>query len=305
MLGIIVFSLWIILPYQITGLFNRDRATPPGFVHAFDQSLESEKADFTDAGPDQVVAPGSIVILDGATSQFFDDRISYTWRQVSGPSVILSDVEPAIVEFTAPWDNMGVSILIFELTAVDDDGITDADQVNIFVRDGVTNRRVYESISWVTTTDETVGVKVSSEGVIDDFKALKPSEIPSTHNRPNDLLYGMLQLTINTREKGGTVQVTFTFPQPLPQDYVWYKYSDVQGWYNFSEHAVISLDRTKCTMTLTDGGPGDDDGKANYVIVDPSGPGIPKGPFEFAPGDDWVPEGGSGGCFIRSTTSGR
>lgn len=47
-----------------------------------------------DAGDDQTVDAGSIVILDGSGSYHTDGEITeYYWEQVSGPSVVLSDEE--------------------------------------------------------------------------------------------------------------------------------------------------------------------------------------------------------------------
>ena len=42
-------------------------------------------------------------------------------------------------------------------------------------------------------------------------------------------------------------------------------------WYDFSAYAKFASDRRSVTLTLTDGGPGDADGVANGVIVDPAG----------------------------------
>jgi len=78
------------------------------------------------AGPDQAVASAASVTLDGSASADPDpgDSITYAWRQVSGPSVTLSDDTAVRPSFTAPTLNIGDSInsLVFELIVTDSFG---------------------------------------------------------------------------------------------------------------------------------------------------------------------------------------
>jgi hypothetical protein len=86
------------------------------------------------AGFDQTVNEESIVSLDGSASLDIDDGIeSYSWNQISGPSVILSDPASCQTTFTAPnVKSDGVS-LTFNLTVTDAGGLqnTDSCVVNI------------------------------------------------------------------------------------------------------------------------------------------------------------------------------
>jgi hypothetical protein len=78
---------------------------------------------------------------------------------------------------------------------------------------------------------------------------------------------------------------------------VWYKYGSNNGWYDYSDHAEFNADRDQVTLTLVDGGIGDDDGVANGVIADPSGLASPSISF--------TPTGGGGGsCFIATAAFG-
>jgi hypothetical protein len=62
------------------------------------------------------------------------------------------------------------------------------------------------------------------------------------------------------------------FSDTVPQDSTWYKYDWVEEtWRDFSDHVAISPDGKYLTLYLVDGGPGDADGIANGIIVDPSG----------------------------------
>jgi hypothetical protein len=76
----------------------------------------------------------SIVTLDGINSLDIDDGIaSYSWEQISGPAVILSDSASCQTSFTAPnVESDGVS-LTFNLTVTDAGGLFDTDScvVNI------------------------------------------------------------------------------------------------------------------------------------------------------------------------------
>ena len=84
-----------------------------------------------DAGEDQSVDAGDTVTLDGSGSFHTDGTISeYFWEQVSGPGVVLSSEEDAIVTFTAPNESASLS---FDLTVSDATGDESTDTVNIEV----------------------------------------------------------------------------------------------------------------------------------------------------------------------------
>lgn len=68
------------------------------------------------APPDQSVAPGSTVILDGSASHDPAGKaLTYQWTQTAGPSVTLSDASKAIVTFTAQNETQ-ITDLVFQLT---------------------------------------------------------------------------------------------------------------------------------------------------------------------------------------------
>jgi len=75
--------------------------------------------------------------------------------------------------------------------------------------------------------------------------------------------------------------LTLTFPNNLPSDTTYWKYGEnhIPQWYTIP--AII--DGNKITITLTDGGVGDDDGLANGIIHDDGGPSIPQTPVPPTP----------------------
>lgn len=86
------------------------------------------------AGPDQTVTEGTLVTLDASGSTDIDDGINtYTWAQISGPAVTLSDAGAVKPTFTAPDVNIGDAVLIFEVTVTDKSGLQSTDSVAITV----------------------------------------------------------------------------------------------------------------------------------------------------------------------------
>jgi hypothetical protein len=83
------------------------------------------------AGPDQLVAPGASVALNGTGSYDPDGTItSYSWVQTVGAPVTLTGADTAMPGFTAP--DAGQT-LTFQLTATDNSGLSSNDTVNIIV----------------------------------------------------------------------------------------------------------------------------------------------------------------------------
>lgn len=84
------------------------------------------------AGADSSVAPGGLVSLDGSASKDagFGVIATYSWRQVSGPSVTLDNASAKLATFTAP---SAAGSIVMELTVTDGGNATATDQVTINV----------------------------------------------------------------------------------------------------------------------------------------------------------------------------
>jgi hypothetical protein len=85
------------------------------------------------AGVDSSAAEGSKVLLlgSGKSGDTAAPSLSYSWRQVSGPTVTLSDAKVPTPTFTAPQVN-NTEVLVFELS-VSNGAKSASDQVSISV----------------------------------------------------------------------------------------------------------------------------------------------------------------------------
>ncbi len=98
--------------------------------------IESNEAPIANAGADQTVKQNTLVTLDGTASSDPDGNISaYSWSQLSGPVVSLTNATSASPTFTAPrLKGLSQVNIMFSLVVTDDNGKqSSADQVNITV----------------------------------------------------------------------------------------------------------------------------------------------------------------------------
>ncbi len=84
------------------------------------------------AGGDQSVDEQTSVTLSGSGTDVDGSIDSYSWLQIAGADVVLSDAAIATPSFTAPATTSMIT-LSFELTVTDNEGATATDQVDIVV----------------------------------------------------------------------------------------------------------------------------------------------------------------------------
>jgi PKD repeat protein len=85
--------------------------------------LTPNQQPIADAGPDQTVNEGQVVLLNGSNPTDPDDSISsYHWVQLGEPPVSLSDPDVKQPTFSAPDVEAGGASLTFELTVTDTSG---------------------------------------------------------------------------------------------------------------------------------------------------------------------------------------
>ena len=82
------------------------------------------------AGSDQTVETGVSVTLSGTASDADGTIASLLWTQTSGTTVSLSSTTSTSTTFTAP---SSPSTLVFQLTAIDNEGTSGSDSVNVII----------------------------------------------------------------------------------------------------------------------------------------------------------------------------
>jgi len=250
------------------------------------------------AGQDQTVKEGTTVELNGEASSDPDegDEIaSFLWVQTAGfPLVTLSDNTSSHPTFFTPSvDEIGAS-LTFQLTVEDPGRLKATDEVTITINDNQINEFPPDAVAFETPNGKNIGVTVDNGSIV-QLNFIDQSTIDDMVNKPDDLIYGLINIKIKVNNPGDTAFATFYLPEAAPPGYNWYKYTRT-GWVDFSAHTSQNAENDQITLALTDGGTGDDDEKEDSMIIDPSGLGnivtaIPSG----ANGPD---SGSSSGCFI-------
>ena len=107
------------------------KSAPSRSADATEALRRENQAPTANAGPDQTVASGAAVNLDGTASTDPDgDALTYAWTQSGGPSVTLSGANTATPSFTAPT---GPASVTFQLEVCDTHAACDTDSVAITV----------------------------------------------------------------------------------------------------------------------------------------------------------------------------
>ncbi|MGD8493147.1 MAG: CAP domain-containing protein [Desulfobacterales bacterium] len=251
------------------------------------------------AGPDQDVIEGATVALDGSQSSDPNDAIvTYEWTQTSGPAIALSDTAAVKPTFVAAPITEDIS-LVFQLTVYDSGGDSDSDTVTINITDNGIQTLPADTITFQTTTNSILGLQPDGDADLVSLQPVDPddNDITNRNGMPQDMIYGLMDIKVKVDIPGSSTTVTVLLPEPVPQGYKWYKYSPSQGWYDYSANVTFNGDRTQLSITLVDGGTGDDDGEQNGIIDDPSGLGAAPAGSVSSDG------GGAGGCFIDTLRS--
>ena len=92
----------------------------------------ANQAPATNAGPDQSVNQQTLVNLGGSGSDGDGTVVGYSWNQLSGTTVVLTNANSAAASFTVP-DIIADETLSFRLTVTDNDGAIASDSVDILV----------------------------------------------------------------------------------------------------------------------------------------------------------------------------
>jgi filamentous hemagglutinin family protein len=253
-----------------------------------------------------VESGGSISLTGGSSTVSGTTLIIPTQIQGSGNSIIdwqnFNVVSRDQVKFTQP---IGSSVTINRILGTNPSQIfgtlvSDGKVLLINNNGSSVTGTVSAGALCRTATNQEVGVTVSG-GTMTRLAPQDPNILADEPNKPADMIYGLFDVQVEVKNPGDSATVKILLPKQAPEGYKWFKYLKDKGWYDFSEHAVFSADRMEVTLTLTDGGIGDDDGIANGIIVDPSGLGKGNAPPVSSTSTS---EGGRSGCFIATAAYG-
>lgn len=250
------------------------------------------------AGLPQMVEEGETVTLDASRSSDPDGAIvTYEWTRISGPALRLSDESAVNPTFVAPPITEDDTV-IFQLTVADSGGLSDSDTVEITIRENGIHALPDDVTTCYTTNAKALGLRSDNGSALVSLYMLdsESNSIADRNGMPQNLIYGLIDFKIRVDTPGSSATVTIFLPEPAPAGYKWYKYSPASGWSDYSANVSLNGDRTRLTLTLEDGGTGDNDGERNGIIVDPSGLGL--APADTVSTDTGGSGGGSGGCFI-------
>jgi len=113
------------------------------------------------------------------------------------------------------------------------------------------------------------------------FFSVPPTNIDIPASSPAVFPFGIIDFTISDVPPGEEITVTFTTPDPIPTNCVYYKYQNDE-FYIYSRVSGLDDGDNTFTITLADGEKGDDDGLVNGIISDPGGPGLPNSRKAFS-----------------------
>ena len=133
----------------------------------------------------------------------------------------------------------------------------------------------------VTSTGSGTAYFDTKTGVLSDLSAVSEASLPAA-GRPNLIFpHGFFSFTITDLTPGGTASVTITLPSAVPVGTQYWKYGPTptdptNHWYQLPMGDDDG--DNMITITLVDGGLGDDDLTLDGVIIDQGGPANPPAP---------------------------
>ena len=179
-------------------------------------------------------------------------------------------------------------------TDLDDDGVMDYLQTDIKSLK-MEGSRVQIGLSIKSSPNVLAIESVESEDPRqpDSYASGKPKKMP----------FGLIDFKIAVAKPGDQTAVKLYFSEPAFARSKWYNYDPIADrWCDFSAYSKFAADRKSVALILTDGGPGDTDGVANGIIVDPAGVVEPDDEMVSDGQNPNSQSGGNGnGCFIATT----
>ena len=244
---------------------------------------------------------GTTVTLDASGSYANGEATltSCSWKQVSGPMAPLSDPSAITPTFVCPATEVETT-LVFELTVTDSNNMESTERTTVVylpntfsdIDDSQIEFMAYDGVQHIgIASKEPEAGSGNARGAIVALRPIDPSGVTGTGTAPSSMPYGLIDFKIRVEQPGDSTEVIVEFPEAAPAS--WVKLDSSGAWVDYTEHVSYNDSRTIATIRLVDGGIGDDDGIANGIIVDPSGPGAYESSSSGSSGG-----GGGGGCTM-------
>jgi hypothetical protein len=224
------------------------------------------------------------VFRDEDTACVLDIQVPNALTSLTVPKLVLDEGTPYFwrAQFidskgtASAWSDYEFFATITTDADLNTNGIPDAQEVASTVdldKDGLKDNQ-QTSIKSVKMEGTSVQIGVSIKGsptalAIEAVESEDPQQ-PDAYasGKPRRMPFGLINFKIAVATPGDQAIVKLYFSEAVHPSSKWYKYDPIAGtWYDFSAYAKFASDRRSVTLTLKDGGPGDDDGVANGVIV--------------------------------------
>jgi len=155
------------LTFQITAIDDKGASATDSVTITVSQPVSNE-APVVDAGDDITTNEQSLVELNAQASDSDGTVESYTWVQTSGTNITLIDSNSANASFIAP-SNTGQSslLLVFQVTAIDNEGASATDSVTITVSKQVEEDNIAPTVN--AGTDQNVSEQDTVELTAEAF----------------------------------------------------------------------------------------------------------------------------------------
>jgi uncharacterized repeat protein (TIGR01451 family) len=186
------------------------------------------------------------------------------------PGVWLEPCECINITFDAHVDECGNDTNYARVEAENETGYSVSDEDTVWV-----NCTEVPPVCVETATGSGIACFETDAGTIKDLVAVDESTLPAEGKPALVFPHGFFSFNITGLTPGQTVVVTITLPDNVPVGTQYWKYHASEGGWIQIRMGSDDGDNV-ITITLVDGGLGDDDGTANGVIVAQGGPGIPK-----------------------------
>jgi len=171
-------------------------------------------------------------------------------------------------------------------------------QQGVLAVDATTSDKVSSSAEFIIKTANNAGA-IGLQGNINTFieflEVMSADDINNHENMPIFMPFGLINFRAKGDAPGFTATVKVHFSGSFPDDTTWWKYDDINGWYQY-EFATFSDDGLSVTLEILDGSKGDADGIVNGYVSDPGGPAFPERHSGVKDYPGWTSD-----CFVNAT----